>query len=349
MKLSHSRRKGFTLVELVVVGTFTVILGVVAVVSLFGWREQKELNATARQIATVLREAGSRAMVQSRGTVWGVHFDNTDPSQPYYALFFGSTYDPSNRISYHRLPSSIRFDADTLGTGTDKDIIFNQITGKPSENFSVRISLGKEDEGSSTIQVNDIGAITFDVFSCTITCTQTTVTLPPPPVIAIAADPASIIQGESTVVTWSAENADSCAAIWTSQTGASGSEVETPSVTTEYSMTCKGPGGEDTKSVIVDVIPKPTLDLQADPASIIQGESTTLSWTSANATSCSAIWTTQTSVSGSEIESPPETTTYSMTCTGDGGEASDSVTVSVEASSGGGGGNGGGGGVKPRF
>lgn len=88
----------------------------------------------------------------------------------------------------------------------------------------------------------------------------------------------------------------------------------------------------------------PTVTLTASPASVIAGGASTLSWTTANATSCTGSGGTftgsQTTGTGSLAVSVAATTTYTLICVGPGGSASQSVTVNVTAvqsSSGGGG------------
>jgi uncharacterized repeat protein (TIGR01451 family) len=75
----------------------------------------------------------------------------------------------------------------------------------------------------------------------------------------------------------------------------------------------------------------PTVNLTANPSSIQSGQSSTLTWTSNNATSCSASWSLGSSVStsGSKVVFPGSTTTYNITCSNGSGSASDSATVSV--------------------
>ncbi len=77
----------------------------------------------------------------------------------------------------------------------------------------------------------------------------------------------------------------------------------------------------------------PTLSFSGSPTSIFQGQSTTLTWSSANVTSCTASgsWSGGKALSGSEIvfPSPPPSATFNLTCSGPGGSASASVTVSI--------------------
>lgn len=65
----------------------------------------------------------------------------------------------------------------------------------------------------------------------------------------------------------------------------------------------------------------PTLHFTAAPSSIQAGQSATLSWSSTNATSCTASggWTGSKAPSGTQIVTPTATTTYTLQCTGPGG------------------------------
>ena len=75
----------------------------------------------------------------------------------------------------------------------------------------------------------------------------------------------------------------------------------------------------------------PTVDLSVYPATIYTGQSSLLSWYSNYATSCYASggWSGTKSLSGSETVTPNQTTTYTITCYGAGGSATDTVTVVV--------------------
>jgi hypothetical protein len=78
--------------------------------------------------------------------------------------------------------------------------------------------------------------------------------------------------------------------------------------------------------------PAPTASLTASPTSIVSGNSSTLTWSSTNATSCSGTGFTASGTSGSTSVSPTATTTYTITCSGSGGQqATASATVTVTA------------------
>lgn len=76
----------------------------------------------------------------------------------------------------------------------------------------------------------------------------------------------------------------------------------------------------------------PMVNLTANPANIQAGQSSTLSWSVSNATSCFASggWSgSKNKAGGSQVVTPSQTTTYTITCTGLGGSSSDSATVTV--------------------
>ena len=75
----------------------------------------------------------------------------------------------------------------------------------------------------------------------------------------------------------------------------------------------------------------PTVTLNINPSQITPGQSATLGWSSANAASCSASggWSGTKALSGSEIVYPSVTTSYVLTCSGTGGQASTQATITV--------------------
>ncbi|HEY4519412.1 MAG TPA: hypothetical protein VJH33_00030 [Candidatus Paceibacterota bacterium] len=66
----------------------------------------------------------------------------------------------------------------------------------------------------------------------------------------------------------------------------------------------------------------PSCSLSASPTSVAAGQSSTLSWSSTNATSCTGVgFSTGGATSGSQTVSPTQTTDYGATCAGSGGSA----------------------------
>ncbi|MGI9329573.1 MAG: hypothetical protein ACR2QB_02570 [Gammaproteobacteria bacterium] len=79
--------------------------------------------------------------------------------------------------------------------------------------------------------------------------------------------------------------------------------------------------------------PEPTVQISTADSLVDPGDSTTVSWSSSNASSCSAAggWTNKTGTSGSDSVGPLSfTTAFEITCTGSGGSNTAAVTVSVQ-------------------
>lgn len=169
----------------------------------------------------------------------------------------------------------------------------------------------------------------------TLTCSNSistvtrSVTMVVVPRINISVASSTVLSGTPTTITWTTANATACYASdgWTGARALSGSETVTPMITTTYTLTCSGAGGTVLKKVTVFVAPLITLTV--DPTAIGIDEFATLSWSVLYADSCTASggWSGPTSLSGSMIVAPTETTEYSLTCTGPGGTRVKTVTL----------------------
>jgi hypothetical protein len=111
-------------------------------------------------------------------------------------------------------------------------------------------------------------------------CGKLTVLKGPVPTATLVANPTRINVGESSTLTWSSANTTSCTGTNFSTGGAtSGSLQVSPGVTTQYSVSCTGPGGDASAAARVAVITGSDLNgsCSVSPASIDVGGSAT--WT----------------------------------------------------------------------
>ena len=160
-------------------------------------------------------------------------------------------------------------------------------------------------DGSAQIQISDTGNFTF-----TLTCIGLSgepvfgnilVSVSPVPaeIISFIATPDVIVQGNSTTLSWTTNYATSCipsngAGDWTTQsitTPDGSAEIQIPDADNyTFTLTCKGAIGEDAVAedmVTVSAIPPVVItSFIATPDSMVVGNSTVLSWTTENATSC---------------------------------------------------------------
>jgi PKD repeat protein len=166
------------------------------------------------------------------------------------------------------------------------------------------------------------------------TATKTaTVTVVPPPTVTFTAIPSTVNPGQGSTLSWSTTNAANVSI--DNGLGAqplNGSIPVLPSQTTTYTLTATGTGGTTTRQATVTVSSGPTLTFTASPSTINAGQSTTLTWSTTNATNVSidnGIGLRP--ANGSLVVSPLTTTVYVMVATGPGGIASAEARVTVIA------------------
>ncbi|HLH05923.1 MAG TPA: alkaline phosphatase family protein, partial [Terriglobales bacterium] len=171
----------------------------------------------------------------------------------------------------------------------------------------------------------------------TVTQTVTVTVNAAAPTATFTANTKTITAGQSVTLTWQTTNATSVSispAVAGGTLSLSSSAVITPPSTTTYTLTATGPGGTATQSMTITVnAAPPTVAFSATSTNIVAGSSTSLQWTTTNATSVTispAVMpgTLPLSDPGTQV-SPSQTTTYVLTATGPGGTATQSVTVNV--------------------
>lgn len=162
----------------------------------------------------------------------------------------------------------------------------------------------------------------------------------PKPTLTFTANPSEIDEGENSTLSWTTTNATSCTAsgAWSGAKNTSGSQSVSPEEDATYTLTCSGAGGSVSKSVTITVdedepLPTPTLDFDANPTNVTAGGTSTLSWDSTNATACVASggWSGTKSLDGSQVVTVSATTTYTLACGNGVSTSTDSVTVNVVA------------------
>ncbi|GEM_PF-836282 len=164
---------------------------------------------------------------------------------------------------------------------------------------------------------------------------------PPAPVIStFSANPTTITQGQSTTLSWTLSGGVPTTLSINNGVGSvlkKTSKIVTPTATTTYTLTAMNVSGTATKPVTITVNPLPPVapvisTFTATPATIISGQSSTLSWVlSGGAATTLSIDNSVGSVLGasSKTVSPTSTTTYTLTATNVTGTVTKSVTITV--------------------
>ncbi|MEN8246344.1 MAG: RHS repeat-associated core domain-containing protein [Thermodesulfobacteriota bacterium] len=156
-----------------------------------------------------------------------------------------------------------------------------------------------------------------------------------PPVVSLSADPEEVFSGDSVVLRWNSDGADSL--IIEPDIGTVSAQGETsivPDENTTYTITASGLGGTASESVDIRVFsaPGPVISFKIEPSEIEPGETATLQWAVVNADSLSidsAIGMVPSQ--GSLIVYPDHTTDYRLTATGPTGSSGALARVVVIA------------------
>src|SRR3989339_118210 len=170
---------------------------------------------------------------------------------------------------------------------------------------------------------------------------------PQMPIVDIKANnsdgPINLVSPASYTLSWTSNNASSCSAsgAWSGSKAINGSEAKSNmgSGVYTYTITCSNQHGSATDAVRVNVRQPqmPIVDIKANnsdgPINLVSPASYTLSWTSNNASSCSAsgAWSGSKNVFGTESSSNVGVGnyTYTITCSNLAVSATDSVTFNV--------------------
>jgi len=168
------------------------------------------------------------------------------------------------------------------------------------------------------------------------------ITYADPPTVSISVLPFTVVAGNTVTVTWTSSYATSCSAggAWSGTLASRGSRSITPIVpgSFTYKVGCGGIGGSTTASAWLTVTPAPpTVKLTASATNAYVGQPILLTWLALSVDSCFASdnWSGEKPTSGSETVTPTaaETLTYTLTCKGSQGNASDSVSIVVNTPS----------------
>ncbi len=163
----------------------------------------------------------------------------------------------------------------------------------------------------------------------------TTVASSSPTIVSFTASPASITAGQSSTLSWSTTGATSVTISTIGSVPLNGSDPVSPTTTTTYTLTATNANGSVSANATV-VVTTPSTALTAcfaSPTNIMAGESSTLNYTSTNATSVSISPTVgNVGLSGTAVVSPTQSTTYTVTANGTNGQTSTcSIAVTVTA------------------
>lgn len=130
----NTDKKGFTLLELIIVITILTIIAAGVSLSLNNARRRSDLDSSATVIVSSLRSTQSKALDGSDSKNWGVSFDSANGKSSVI------TDDGIQKIVIEEnyLPASIKLNAASLASGCN-EIIFSKPRGETTQDCAIRI------------------------------------------------------------------------------------------------------------------------------------------------------------------------------------------------------------------
>ncbi len=148
----QSLKKGFTMLELVVVVAIVVLLASVIITSFSKFRNSKVLDTGVENTLSVLVKARGNTLSSKNAYQYGVHFEATQA-----VLFRGATYsssDTNNEVAL--LDNALEISFISL-TGGGSDVLFDRLTGKTDMDGTVVIRVKSDTTKTKTVTINATG------------------------------------------------------------------------------------------------------------------------------------------------------------------------------------------------
>ena len=159
--------------------------------------------------------------------------------------------------------------------------------------------------------------------------------------VNISASPSATVAGQPVTLTWNASNATAgtcnASGAWSGTLATSGTQTVTAPApgTASYTLTCSGVANTASVAVSAAPPPVPTVNIAITPGNITSAQSAQLSWSSANADSCTAsgAWSGPRATAGNLqlAQDSAGAYTYLLTCSGAAGSATGSAMLAVSA------------------
>jgi prepilin-type N-terminal cleavage/methylation domain-containing protein len=141
------KRKGFTLVELVIAIAVVALIGGVSA-SIFFSGDRRYIRAIeigADELSLVMRDTRGRSVTQEGGAPWGIRFIHNMAGSDQYEVFSGASYDMGTVVRTHTLSNRVELEGVGNEHGDYTDVVFTPVEGRLDSSRVVSInSSGKK-------------------------------------------------------------------------------------------------------------------------------------------------------------------------------------------------------------
>jgi len=147
-------KKGFTIIEILVVLAIIGFLVAVVLPSLSTMRSNQVLKSAATDIFSALNKARSNTLSSVDSSEYGVHFESAK-----IVIFKGTTFssaDPSNEEILISSPASV---SGISLSGGGAELYFNRLSGAPNKTGTITVTNGSL---SKVVTISATGAVSLN-------------------------------------------------------------------------------------------------------------------------------------------------------------------------------------------
>ncbi|MFT5756904.1 MAG: hypothetical protein ACI9LM_001629, partial [Alteromonadaceae bacterium] len=204
---------------------------------------------------------------------------------------------PTASVSWS--PSTIEYRGSSTVYWSSTDATSCTMSGSPTTTSGSWLATGRVKNQTTPFYCEGPGGTSSTVYA------TLTVNPPPVPTVTGSFSPSTVEYGGTSTLSWSSTGATSCTIAGVSGNPTSGSSVSN-NRTTSYSVPiyCGGLGGTSNTTspyLTVNPPPVPTITASFSPSTVEYGGTSTLSWSSTGATSCTIAGVSGNPTSGSSV------------------------------------------------
>lgn len=149
--------RGFTLIEVLVVLAFLTFAVAAALPGYSNFTAKYQLDASARDLESLLRSAQNLSMATRDQDTYGVHLSGGPGGS--FVLFKGESYAARDATTFGEISFDLPGSISLSDTVSGDDVVFGMVTGTTEDTGEMTLT-GRA--GTRTISVNEAGTLNLD-------------------------------------------------------------------------------------------------------------------------------------------------------------------------------------------
>lgn len=154
----NKQRKGFTVLELLIIIVIVAVITVAGIGALFKYRGSQDLKLALGEISSVIRETQRKSVTQEDGKRWGIRFENPENDRGQLKVFKGLNYASGTIMNTITIRRGV-----TLGepySSSTYDIVFLPVEGTTALKKVITLNTGIPGGLVGDLIVNLLGRVT---------------------------------------------------------------------------------------------------------------------------------------------------------------------------------------------